>query len=124
MASFKWAPKDPADVSDYQFDWGSTNLDPLKRFLPDGVTISTYTVTVETGLTKVSDALTLSSKAVTFRVSGGTLGHVCVPDVTFPAELAGELGYAVQCVINTSDGQTFEETKILRMKERISVTAP
>lgn len=124
MATFKWDPKDPSDVADYQFDFGSTNLDPTKRFLAAGVTITSYTVTVETGLTKVSDALTLSSKAVTFRVSGGTLGHVCVPGVTFPASFAGQLGYAVQCTIVTSDGQTFDESKIMRIKERISVTAP
>jgi len=120
--TFKWSPKDPSDVADYLFDWGSTNLDVDKRFLAAGVTISTYTVTVETGLTKVSDALTLSSKGVTFRVSGGTAGHICVPGVNFPTELAGALGYAVTCIINTSDGQTFEATKILPVKERALLT--
>lgn len=104
--TFKWSPKDPSDVSDYLFDWGSTNLDVTKRFLPAGETILTYTVTVATGLTKVSDSITLSAKGVTFRVSGGTAGS----------------DYNVTCLINTSATETFEVTKPLLVRERISPT--
>lgn len=102
--SIKWAPKDPDDIADYLFDWGSSNIVPVQQFLPAAETITTFTITIDPGLTLVSSALTYAAKAVTFRVSGGTAGT----------------GYAVECVINTSAGQRFEVTKTLQVAERIS----
>jgi hypothetical protein len=103
--STKWSPKDPDDVSDYLFDWGSTNItDPTQRFLADAETILTFTITPDTGITVISSAITSAGKAVTFRVSGGTAGD----------------SYNIACLINTSAGETFEITKPLKVQERIS----
>lgn len=96
----KWDPKDPNDIADYWFDWGSTGIvDPTKRFLPEGETIADATVTVATGLTKVESDFT--DKTVRVRLSGGTAGS-----------------YDIDCLITTSLGQEFESTKGLRVAER------
>lgn len=91
----KWSPKDPADIADYKLDWSP--------FLANGETIATKTVTVEAGLTKVSDTITDSNTSVTIRLSGGTDGT----------------DYDVTCLITTSMGQTFETTKPLKVKNRV-----
>lgn len=98
--SNKWDAKDPNDIADYWFDWGSEAIvDPTKRFLPNGETISAATVTVATGLTKVEDEFT--DKTVRVRLSGGTVGS-----------------YDINCLITTNFGQEFESTKGLKVAER------
>ena len=84
--------KDPDAVLDFVFDWSS--------WLATGETISSRTVTVETGITKVSD--TSASGKVTAWLSGGTAGTT----------------YDVACKIVTSASRTDERTMLIRVIER------
>lgn len=56
--------KDPDDQRWFSFDWSS--------FLATGETISSYTVTCDSALTKLADSSTTTS--VLIEVSGGTAG--------------------------------------------------
>ncbi len=56
--------KDPVDQRWFSFDWSS--------FLSTGETISSYTVTCDSALTKVADTATTTT--VLIQVSGGTAG--------------------------------------------------
>jgi hypothetical protein len=96
--------KDPDDIEDFWFDWGSDEIAKEDRFLPAGLTIASAVVDVPTGLTHVLDDFT--SKVVRVRVSGG-----------------GAVGqkYDIGCLITTSDGQVFEQTQRLEIKERKSI---
>lgn len=82
--------KDPSDVLDYTFDW--TNV------LATGETISSYTVTPDTGLTKDSDSQ--ASGVITYWLSGGTADSL----------------YNVVCKIVTSAGRTVERTATFTVK--------
>jgi hypothetical protein len=82
--------KDPSDVLDYTFDWTD--------FLATGETISSYTVTPDTGLTKDSDSQ--ASGVITYWVSGGTADSL----------------YNVVCKIVTSAGRTVERTATFKVK--------
>jgi hypothetical protein len=97
----KWTAKDPSDIADYFWDWGSTSIVAAERFLPESTTITAHTVTVPAGITKVSDSHT--DKTVRVRVSGGTAGT----------------NYGLTCLITCSDGQVFESTKTLQVVERV-----
>lgn len=95
--------KDPAAVLDYKFDWKSlTNGSGLSDWLATGETISTKTVTADTGITKVSDSLTDTNTSVTVWLSGGTAGQ----------------SYKVVCQIVTSDGRTDERTMVIKVRSR------
>ena len=89
MASFI---KDPDAVLDFAFDWSS--------WLAESETINTYTVTVESGLTKDSDSQ--ANGKVTVWLSGGTAGN----------------WYTVACRIVTSASRTDERTMRIRVEER------
>lgn len=83
-----WVPglsisKDPDAVLDYPFDW-STWL--------DGDTISSHTITADSGITVDSSSATTS--VVTVWLSGGTAGA----------------SYSVACRITTAAGRTDERT--------------
>ena len=93
--------KDPSDDAWYKFDWRGTTSDGT-RYLASGVTIATYTVTAAAGLTKSADQKTDDDTTISFKVSGGT--HGATVDVT--------------CQIVTTDNQTFEATKPIRINER------
>jgi hypothetical protein len=86
--------KDPDAVLDFAFDWSS--------WLATGETISSHTVTVETGITKDSDSE--SSGVVTVWLSGGSVGE----------------RYDVECEIttNTSPSRKDERTMIIKVEER------
>lgn len=84
--------KDPDAVLDYAFDWTD--------WLEDGETISSHTVTVETGLTKDSDSE--SSGVVTVWLSGGTADET----------------YTVACKITTNGGRTDERSALFHCMER------
>ena len=84
--------KDPDAVLDFAFDWSS--------WLAESETINTYTVTVESGLTKDSDSQ--ANGKVTVWLSGGTDGT----------------WYSVACRIVTSAGRTDERTMRIRVEER------
>jgi hypothetical protein len=99
----RWKRKDPSDIADYWFDWGSDAFSASERFLSEDMTIVAHSVTVPAGLTKISDEHT--SKTVRVRVSGGTAG----------------VDYPIDCLITTSDGQVFEQTKLLPVEERVQV---
>lgn len=95
--------KDSDAVLDYTFDWkplthgvsGATS-----DWLATGETISSYTVTVETGLTKDSDSQ--ADGIVTVWLSGGTVGTT----------------YRVECEITTSAGRKDERSMWFRVAQR------
>jgi len=84
--------KDPEAVLDYTFDWSD--------WLATGETISSYTVTVPTGITKDSDSQ--ADGVVTVWLSGGTAGT----------------NYRVECKIVTSAGRTDERSIWIKAVER------
>ena len=88
----KIIPKDPDAVLDYAFDW--------TEWLEDGDTISSHTVTVDTGITKDSD--NESSGTVTTWLSGGIAGT----------------DYTIACKITTSAGRTDERSIVIHCEER------
>jgi hypothetical protein len=84
--------KDPNAVLDYAFDWSD--------WLATGETISSHTITAETGITKDSDSE--SSGVVTIWLSGGTAGEY----------------YDVACKIVTSASRTDERTITIKCKNQ------
>jgi broad specificity phosphatase PhoE len=84
--------KDPSATLDWKFNW--TN------WLSAAEEISSATVTVSAGLTKVSD--TNTANTVTVWLSGGTLGE----------------SYTVNCRITTNQGRTDERTIGIRLTDR------
>ncbi len=86
--------KDPSAVLDYKFDWSD--------WLDSGETISTRTITAETGIVVDSSSLTDTSTSVTAWLSGGTAGNV----------------YDVACLITTSASRTDERTIKITCRER------
>lgn len=84
--------KDPSAILDYAFDWSD--------WLESGETISSHTITVDTGLTTDSDSE--SSGVVTIWLSGGTHG----------------VDYIVACKISTSHSRTDERSVNIRCRER------
>jgi len=84
--------KDPAAVLDYVWDWSA--------WLADSETISSYTVTVPTGVTKDSDSNTTTT--VTAWLSGGT----------------AQTDYTIVCQIVTSDGRTDERSITISVTNR------
>jgi hypothetical protein len=95
--------KDPDAVLDYKFDWkASTNGTGDSDWLASGETISSRTVTVQTGLTKDSDSLTDTNTSVTVWLSGG----------------ADDTDYTVECEIVTSASRTDQRTMIVQVRER------
>lgn len=87
--------KDPDEVLDYKFDWDT-------NYLEDGETISTSTVTAETGITKDSDSITDTDRTVTVWLSGGTVGNE----------------YTVSSRIVTSLSRTAERSIEIKIVER------
>ena len=67
-----WEPgltkkKDPHATLNYKFKWDD--------WLPDGVTIQSAVVTVESGVTKEGSSVVDSDTAVAVQISGGTDGE-------------------------------------------------
>jgi hypothetical protein len=96
----KWKRKDPNDIADYWFDWGSDEQAADIRFLPEATTIVDHEVTVPAGITKLADSHT--DKTVRWRASGGT----------------DNADYEVTCLITTNTGEEFESTKVLQVRNR------
>lgn len=93
--------KDPEAILDYKFDWAAeTNGTGESDWLDSGETISDYTITVDSGLTKESDSE--ASGAVTVWLSGGTVDE----------------RYKVTCEIDTSHGRTDQRTIEIWVLER------
>ena len=95
--------KDPNAALDYKFDWKAlTNGNGDSDWLDSDETISTYTITVGTGLTKDSDAKADTNTSVVVWLSGGTAG----------------VDYEVACKIVTSASRTDERTIKIQARER------
>lgn len=86
--------KNAVAVLDWKFDWDD--------WLAVGETISTKTVTVTTGITLASSAITDAGRSVTAWLSGGTLG----------------LTYQVDCQIVTSAGRTEKRSILVVITDR------
>ena len=96
----KWKRKDPNDIADYWFDWGSDDQAEVIRFLPETTTIVSHAITVPVGIANLADSHT--DKTVRWRASGGTEGA----------------DYEVTCLITTNTGEVFESTKTLQVRNR------
>lgn len=84
--------KDPSAVLDWVFDWTD--------WLASGETITSHTITGETGITV--DSSTESAGKVTVWLSGGTAGE----------------NYKVACLIETSAGRIDERTIWIKVTNR------
>lgn len=87
-------PKSPDGVATYRFDFSAD--------LATGETISARAVTVETGITKDSDAIAASSTAVDVTLSAGTNGR----------------RYKIECQVTTSAGHVYEITGVVKVAQR------
>ena len=95
--------KDPDAVLDFKFDWAaSTNGSGDSDWLASGETISTKTVTADSGITIDSSSITDTNTSVTVWLSGGT----------------AETIYKVSCKIATSGSRTDERSILVRVIER------
>lgn len=97
--------KDPNEVLDYVFDWAPASNHRRGAdgdWLVGGDTISTRTVTAESGLTVASSAITDDSTSVTVWLSGGTAGT----------------SYRVSCRVVTAGGRTGERSMLIRVVDR------
>jgi hypothetical protein len=76
MPQYKsFPPKHPTAKLDYVFDWAPLkNNRGLSDWLGEGETIVSYTVTVPTGIDKVSDALIEEGTSVIVWLDNGTAG--------------------------------------------------
>lgn len=86
--------KDPNAVLDYTFDWSD--------WLATGDTISTRSVTADSGITVDSSAIIASSTAVQVWLSSGTAGK----------------RYDVTCRITTAGGRTDDRTIAIEVENR------
>lgn len=84
--------KDPSAVLDWAFDWSA--------WLDDDETITSHTVTAESGITKNSDSAT--EGVVTVWLSGGT----------------DDADYTVTCRVTTSAGRTDERSITIQVRDR------
>lgn len=95
--------KDPNSVLDYVFDFAAeTNGTGTGDWLATSETISTRTVTVDTGITKDSDSITDTNTSVTVWLSGGTAG----------------VAYTVVCKAVTSVSRTVERSIVIYVEDR------
>ena len=95
--------KDPDAVLDYKWDFAaSTNGSGDSDWLASGETISSHTVTADTGLTVDSSSITDTNTSVTAWLSGGTAGT----------------DYGVTCQIVTSASRTDDRTITIKCQER------
>jgi len=93
--------KDPESVLDYAFDWRAmTHGTATSDWLETDETITSYTITADTGIT--ADSSTESDGKVTVWLSGGTAGK----------------WYKIACLITTSAGRTDERTIYIQVQER------
>jgi hypothetical protein len=110
----KVASKDPNNIEPYFFIWcskDSTNDGSASDTGElQGATIASYTITVDSGLTKDSD----NKNAVTIR--GVSYSANTVITVWVSGGIAGT-NYNVVCQIVTSDSRTLEKTMIIPVTE-------
>lgn len=104
--SDRWL-KDPDDVLNYKFDWaplenGTGDSNWLDRTSSPLESISSHSITAESGITVDSSSITDNSTTVTVALSGGTAGSK----------------YNVTCQIVTSTGQTVDRTAVVKVLDR------
>lgn len=105
MTTTTWFTKDPDAVLDYKFDWKAlTNASPggTSDWLASSETISSKTITAQSGITIDSSSLTDTNTSVTVWLSGGTAGQ----------------SYTVACKIVTSASRTDERTITIMVEQR------
>jgi hypothetical protein len=85
--------KDPSSVLDFGFDWS--------KWLDSGETITSYVITPDAGLTKVSDGSTTAGSVIVW-LSSGSPG----------------MRYSVACLINTSGSRVDERTIKIDVRNR------
>ena len=96
-------PKDPGAVLDFKFDFKTnSNGRGFTDWLESGETITSFVMTVESGLTEDSSSITDSGTTVTVWLSGGVDG----------------VEYSVACEIVTSAGRTDERTGTISVANR------
>jgi hypothetical protein len=95
--------KDPADVLDYVFDYKAlTNGRGRSDWLETAETLSTKTVTADTGITVDSSTLTDTNTSVTVFISGGTASK----------------DYEIFCTVTTSLGRTKKKTIMVKVDDQ------
>ena len=98
-------PKDPDEVLDYVWDFAAlTNTveGAAEDYLQSGETISSKTVTAQTGITVDSSSITDTNTSVTVWLSGGTAGT----------------DYEVEVKVVTSASRTVVRTGIVRVRQK------
>lgn len=98
--------KDSDSILKYTFDWApvTNGREGAKiDWLDSGVTISSYTITADPGITIDSDALTDSNTSVTVTLSGGSTTEGTTHNIL--------------CHIVASDGQEEDKTLVIEMLE-------
>ncbi len=102
MAVFKFPPKDPSEILDYQFDWAALNNDTgLTNWLAEGETILTHAIEATSGITVMESSLINNDTCVLVWIGGGTPNTV----------------YSVTCEITTAT-RTGVRTAILPVIQR------
>jgi hypothetical protein len=97
--------KDPQEDLDYTVDFKArTNgvSGATSDYLAAGETITSHTVTAESGITLGDTSLVKSDTAVQLWLSGGTVGNL----------------YGVTVTVTTSDDRTVERTIYVRVEPR------
>jgi hypothetical protein len=95
--------KDPSAVLDYKFDFASsTNGNGGSDWLQSGETISSHTITEDSGITVDSSSITDTSTSVTVWLSGGTAGTT----------------YRIACLVVTSAGREDEQSIFVPVGQR------
>lgn len=101
--AFKRFKKDPDEVLDYLFDFKAlTNGNGNEDYLESGETISTKTITADTGITVDSSTIVNTNTSVKVWLSGGTAGN----------------SYNVECDIVTSGGRTVSRTMTIVVADK------
>jgi hypothetical protein len=111
----KVSAKDPQNVEPFFFvwcDWDGTNdgsaVDDGEL---QGATISTYTLTVPSGVTKTTD----NKAAVTIRGVAYAINTVVAVWLSGGTD---NKDYAITCQVVTSDGRTLEQTMIVPVRSK------
>lgn len=95
--------KDPSAVLDWRFDWNAlANGYGDSNWLVSGETITSYTITADSGITVDSDELVSDDTAIVVWLSGGTVGT----------------SYDVVCHIVTSAGREDDRTITIKVMDR------
>jgi len=99
MAKAWKRPKDPEDIADYGIDFVGTEDAPGLAF---GNPVSSANYTVVSGSVAIAQQSLVDNSVAVVRTTGGALGETC----------------ELRCHIVCDDGQEFDQTAKLKIKER------